>query len=204
MLPTTSTYGAWPASGEIDIMESRGNNYTYPTGGNNVVLQTTHWGPSPDFDMSHVTNAGLPAAHAPWPSTFHVFGMQWTEKYIFTYIDSRVQQVLYQKFDKPAIQRGNFPKTWANGTMVVDVWANATDAAPFDQDFYLIISLAVGGTNGWFKDGLGGKAWSDNSQTAKLDFWNDRANWYPTWKEQGQMEVQSVKMWQQKGYNGCH
>jgi len=26
MMPEASVYGAWPASGEIDIMESRGND----------------------------------------------------------------------------------------------------------------------------------------------------------------------------------
>lgn len=26
MMPDTNTYGIWPASGEIDIMESKGNN----------------------------------------------------------------------------------------------------------------------------------------------------------------------------------
>merc|ERR1712072_625154 len=30
MMPVNNTYGPWPASGEIDLMESRGNNYTYP------------------------------------------------------------------------------------------------------------------------------------------------------------------------------
>lgn len=30
MLPTDNEYGAWPASGEIDIMESRGNGPDYP------------------------------------------------------------------------------------------------------------------------------------------------------------------------------
>ena len=29
MMPAKDTYGPWPASGEIDIMESRGNNWTY-------------------------------------------------------------------------------------------------------------------------------------------------------------------------------
>lgn len=203
MLPTNPAYGEWPASGEIDIMESRGNNYTYPNG-NNVALQTTHWGPNKDLDMDDVTNAGLPAAHGTYPDAFHVFGLQWTEKYLFTYIDTRVKQVLYQPFDKPAWGRGHFPNTNSSGSAIVDTWANASNAAPFDQSFYLIMNVAVGGTNGWFKDGIGGKSWSDQSATAKLDFWNDRNNWYPTWKEKGQMEVQSVKMWQQKGYNGCH
>lgn len=31
--------------------------------------------------------------------------------------------------------------------------------APFDQEFYIIINLAVGGTAGYFKDNLGGKPW---------------------------------------------
>ena len=45
MLPVNNTYGAWPLSGEIDLVESRGNNNTYPLGGNNVATSTLHWGP---------------------------------------------------------------------------------------------------------------------------------------------------------------
>ena len=33
MLPTHQQYGVWPASGEIDIVESRGNAAGYPAGG---------------------------------------------------------------------------------------------------------------------------------------------------------------------------
>ena len=35
LLPTNNEYGNWPASGEIDIMESRGNAASYPSGGVN-------------------------------------------------------------------------------------------------------------------------------------------------------------------------
>ena len=45
MLPVNNTYGAWPLSGEIDLVESRGNNNTYPLGGNNAATSTLHWGP---------------------------------------------------------------------------------------------------------------------------------------------------------------
>jgi len=38
--------------------------------------------------------------------------------------------------------------------------------APFDREFYLILNLAVGGTAGYFKDGVAGKPWSDMSQRA--------------------------------------
>jgi len=35
LLPKDQEYGQWPASGEIDIFESRGNDASYPAGGNN-------------------------------------------------------------------------------------------------------------------------------------------------------------------------
>ena len=44
MLPTHNPYGEWPASGEIDIMESRGNDASYGPGGVNTFSSTLHWG----------------------------------------------------------------------------------------------------------------------------------------------------------------
>jgi hypothetical protein len=46
MMPETDTYGPWPASGEIDIAESRGNGVDYEPGGRNLVASTLHWGKS--------------------------------------------------------------------------------------------------------------------------------------------------------------
>lgn len=43
MMPTDSVYGEWPKSGEIDIMEARGNTVDYP-GGRDVYYTTLHWG----------------------------------------------------------------------------------------------------------------------------------------------------------------
>jgi len=31
------------------------------------------------------------------------------------------------------------------------------------SEFYLILDVAVGATNGWFPDGVGGKPWLDGS-----------------------------------------
>ncbi|TDL20095.1 hypothetical protein BD410DRAFT_791481 [Rickenella mellea] len=44
------------------------------------------------------------------------------------------------------------------------------NAAPFDQDFYLIMNVAVGGTNGRFRDGRGSKPWLDGSPNASRSF----------------------------------
>lgn len=44
MMPERPVYGAWPKSGEIDIMESRGNSRDYQEGGRNLHYSTLHWG----------------------------------------------------------------------------------------------------------------------------------------------------------------
>lgn len=43
-MPVKDTYGPWPASGEIDIAESRGNDVHYPNGGRDVMSSSLHWG----------------------------------------------------------------------------------------------------------------------------------------------------------------
>ena len=205
MMPVEDTYGPWPASGEIDIMESRGNNWTYRVqGGNNIVSSTLHWGPDPENDQWWQNNVKREALHTTYADSWHTFGLEWSEKYIFSYIDTRLLQVLYTGFDKPMWSKGEFPPSDSNGTLIVDPWSQTgRDSTPFDQDFYLILNVAVGGTNGWFEDGVAGKPWVDGSETAPRDFWAARDQWYPTWKKNGQMQVRSVKMWQQQGYNGC-
>lgn len=61
MLPAEEHYGIWPASGEIDIVESRGNlNYKDSEGnpfGNDWMASTLHWGPyfaQNQFKRTHV------------------------------------------------------------------------------------------------------------------------------------------------------
>ncbi|KAJ7225824.1 hypothetical protein GGX14DRAFT_641230, partial [Mycena pura] len=41
-----SVYGDWPCSGEIDIIDSRGNGLQYTNCGANLVQSTLNWGPS--------------------------------------------------------------------------------------------------------------------------------------------------------------
>ncbi|KAE9964159.1 hypothetical protein BLS_008584 [Venturia inaequalis] len=203
MLPADNVYGMWPRSGEIDIVESRGNNYTYAQGGNNIVSSTLHFGPNSANDGWWTNNVKRKALHTTYASGFHTFGLEWSEKYLFTYIDTRLLQVMYNHFDTPFFTKGRFPLTDSNGTRLDNPWQSGSDATPFDQDFYLILNVAVGGTNGWFKDGASGKPWVDGDPNAKRAFWNARDQWYPTWQKDGEMIVKSVKMWQQKGYNGC-
>jgi hypothetical protein len=68
---------------------------------------------------------------------------------------------------------------------------------PFDQRFYLILNVAVGGTNGFWKDGVGTKPWGDGSLTGPKEFWDARQLWQPTWGKPNDrgMTVKSVKMY---------
>lgn len=197
MMPLDSAYGPWPQSGEIDIAESRGNNYTYPQGGNNIVSSTLHWGPNPANDAFWRTNVKRPALHTTYSADFNTFGLEWSQKYIFTYINSRLLQVLYTNFDSPLWERGKFPTVNANGTRIQDPWGQTgRHNTPFDQPFFLILNVAVGGTNGWFEDGASDKPWLNASPNAKKDFWLAKDRWFPTWT-QPQMEVSKVMMWRQ-------
>ncbi|EXJ78871.1 hypothetical protein A1O1_09273 [Capronia coronata CBS 617.96] len=202
MFPTNSDYGTWPASGEIDIVETRGNNWTYPQSGNDIISSTLHWGPDTAHDGWWRTYHKEKALHSTFSDRFHTFGLEWTEKYIYTYLDSRLLQVLYHKFTS-FWEIGGF--TGLSLATVGNIWGNGTVAAPFDRDFSLILDVAVGGTNNWFQDGVAGKPWEDSSQIAKKQFWDARDQWYPTWENHNghAMKIKSVKMWQLQGYNGC-
>lgn len=196
MMPVDDKYGPWPSSGEIDILECRGNNHTFKQGGNNIASSALHWGPDKSTDAWWQTYEKLPASHTTYSSGFNTFCLEWSEKFLFTYVNTRIMQVLYVPFDKPLWQRGRFwEKKNENDTAYRNVWGSSTNA-PFDQAFYLIISLGVGGTNGWFEDGQSGKPWFDASPAAKKDFWKARDEWYPTWVQPA-LQIKKVQMWQE-------
>lgn len=67
-----------------------------------------------------------------------------------------------------------------------------------DLAFYLTLSLGVGGIDGWFPDGEGGKPWLDNSLSAMSDFWNAKNRWWNAWPSDPKVRgfaIKSVKMW---------
>jgi beta-glucanase (GH16 family) len=198
MLPVVNIYGAWPASGEIDLVESRGNNHTYAQGGNNIISSTMHWGPNSNEDSYWRTSKKHSSLHSTYTAGFHKFGLEWSDSYLFTYVDSRLQQVLYSPFSEPQWTRGDFPSREGN-EVLVDPWSQTgRDNTPFDTEFYLILNVAVGSTNGWFEDGKSGKPWVDDAPSAMADFWAAKDEWYPTWVDgKAQMTIKSIKIWQQ-------
>jgi beta-glucanase (GH16 family) len=76
MLPRDNVYGEWPRSGEIDILEARGNNYTYAQGGNNIASSTLHFGPDADNDGWWKNNVKRKALHTTYASGYNTFGVE--------------------------------------------------------------------------------------------------------------------------------
>ena len=116
MMPTDENlYGQWPKCGETDIMEVLGNQ-------TNKVFGTLHFGePHTQSQGSYSLSSG------DFSSQYHVFSCEWDPNEIRFYVDGN----LYHKVNDWFSQRAGFDEV--------------TYPAPFDQPFYLILNLAVGG-----------------------------------------------------------
>ena len=116
MMPASSVYGGWAASGEIDIMENKGSNPT-TTGG------TIHYGGSWPNNVYSGSSYTFPSGGV--ATDFHTYMLEWGTNYMKWYVDG----VAYQTQTSWWSSGGPYP-------------------APFDQPFYLIMNLAVGGNYG--------------------------------------------------------
>ncbi|KAK6503548.1 hypothetical protein TWF481_008562 [Arthrobotrys musiformis] len=184
LIPVKDTYGDWPRSGSIDIAQLRGNDKTYSVGGRVSRLADRFW----------KTTRGREIRRTDYTKGFHTFGIEWTKDYIFTYHNGRTYSVLWVGFEKESLwDLGQFSN---NGTLDANPWAESgNNNAPFDQPFYLSLSVQVGATTSDSAD----KPWIDASPRAAADFWGAVDSWYPTWgKDEGRaMVVRNVKMWQE-------
>ncbi len=112
LLPADATYGDWPASGEIDIMELRGQEPAR-------IYGTLHYG------NPHVQAANsLDLKAGTFADGYHVFAVEWEPDQIRWYLDGYLYQTLTQ---------------WHTSS------AKRPYPAPFDQHFYLLLNVAVGG-----------------------------------------------------------
>jgi beta-glucanase (GH16 family) len=98
MMPVSPTYGAWPRSGEIDILESRGNDGGSYSDGSDTASSSLHWGLDSITDMYWQTTSKHYARRTDYTKDFHTFGLEWSENYLYTYIDNRLLQVVSVAF----------------------------------------------------------------------------------------------------------
>ncbi|KAG0170409.1 hypothetical protein DFQ30_002561 [Apophysomyces sp. BC1015] len=188
MMPKYSSYGSWPASGEIDIIESRGNR-KFAYGNASTVESTLHWGPSPELNRYNLTHAmAVLLDNTSFADDFHTYGLEWSKEGLQTYVDGKA--LLFVDFDQSSWDRGHFPK-WS-----MNPWEGGDISAPFDQEFYLILNVAVGGVNGFWKDSPE-KPWRNDDPHAVNAFWDSKDSWLPTWGNDNKhaMAIDWVKMW---------
>lgn len=121
MLPEDDKYGGWAASGEIDIMESWGSKP-------HTVAGTIHYGevwPNNKYtgkEYELPKNRGIDA--------WHTYSLEWEPGELRWYVDGKLYQTQNNWYSKGknSATKYSYP-------------------APFDQNFHLIMNLAVGG---WF------------------------------------------------------
>ncbi|OWF46553.1 Beta-1,3-glucan-binding protein [Mizuhopecten yessoensis] len=206
MLPLRNAYGQWPASGEIDIVESRGNrHYTAPDGthkGVDSFGSTLHFGPSildKSYDPWQTAHVEKTLSQGTLADDFHKYGVEWTEDHIKFLFDGQETLTVAPPAQGGFWKHGNLDKTGFENP-----YRNTSKIAPFDQKFYLIMNVAVGGV-GYFDDTLSNsptpKPWHDHSDFTTRDFLNAKNQWYPTWNpterngEDAAMKVNYIKVW---------
>lgn len=142
-----SFYGQWPKCGEIDIMEVLGHQ-------TDTLYGTLHFGEPHSQDQgTYKLESGN------FADEFHVFAVEWEPGEIRLYCDG----IKYKTMNDWYTKRPGF--------------GEVTYPAPFDQPFYLIFNVAVGGNWPGYPD-----------STTPFD-------------EQAQMVVDYVKVYQKKSYN---
>lgn len=131
MMPAGDAYGPWPLSGEIDILEAVNIGATCKAcdgeRGENRTISALHFGKLAPKNRFVDSRMALPDLVLP-SDDFHVYSVEWGEGLIRFLVDDRVH--LTVSADR-----------WSTGSPL----AKGRPAAPFDQPFYVMANLAVGG-----------------------------------------------------------
>ena len=139
--------------------------------GDDYVRGSLNWGPFTWLNGVSKTFGWWNTRRSSYDAGFHTYSLEWTDKFLRIYVDTRLHHMLDVSFNEPFFTRGDFPPFVAENSTTIatpNPWLNGTNAAPFDKPFYLIMNVAVGGTNGWFPDGVGDKPWIDQSVSEYL------------------------------------
>lgn len=116
---TLGEKGEWPSNGEIDVMEFYKGKILANIAVGTAVCYKAKWYSS--------TKAVTELGGKEWASKFHVWRMDWTEKYISLFVDDE----LMLKVDMADLKN-----------------KDAKGLNPFQQPHYMLLDLAMGGLNG--------------------------------------------------------
>ncbi|MEM1256925.1 MAG: glycoside hydrolase family 16 protein [Bacteroidota bacterium] len=116
MLGADNDENPWPAAGEIDIMEYRGQEPT-------VLIGSVH---GPGYFGGDAISKEFTLENDRFDTGFHIFGIEWAPEFINFYVDD----VLYNQITPEDIEE----ETNGQGEWV------------FDKPFFILMNVAVGGT----------------------------------------------------------
>ncbi len=146
MMPQDSVYGTWASSGEIDIMENRGR---IPE----TVSGAIHFGGEFPDNVSLGQAYTFPDGGA--ADDYHTYTLEWEPGELRWYVDGHLYQT-----------QNNWYSIGKNQP------ANNAYPVPFDQPFYMILNLALGGNfdggNNIDDSKLPGKMYVDYVRAYKL------------------------------------
>lgn len=118
---TLGESGPWPACGEVDIMEY----YQGHLLANACWPSDTRW--KPVWDEAKIPLSEFKDSDPDWPTKFHIWRMDWNSDRIELFIDERRLNTI--DLNKVELREGQ-------------------TLHPFRQPHYLLLNLAVGGTQG--------------------------------------------------------
>ena len=149
LLPANEVYGPWAASGEIDVMEAVNLGEPCPNcpgGVENTILGTLHYGgPWPKYTLLSKNTALVGGL-----DDFHTYSLDWDAGKMVWAIDG-VPYATQTSATWHVAQSPNRP------------------SAPFDQSFYLILNLAIGGNLPEGRN-LGGVSSKNFPKTMEIDW----------------------------------
>ncbi len=130
MLPQDDRYGGWPASGEIDLMEIVGEKP-------HEVLNSIHFG-SPGTDGRQLITHVYPLPGGSTVADWHLYAVEWEPGEIRFYVDDVHTSTCDHWWSCSLTEGGK--GVIARKEAELNTWP-----APFDQPFYLVMNVAVGG-----------------------------------------------------------
>ncbi|QDU59143.1 glycoside hydrolase family 16 protein [Aeoliella mucimassa] len=129
MLPQEETYGGWAASGEIDVMEARGQQP-------GKVLGTLHYGGAWPANVHSGGEYEFPAGQD--ISGFHVYALEWEPGEMRWYVDDHLYATQNFWWSSSKTNEGGGLQPANEGEL--NPWP-----APFGKPYYLVMNVAVGG-----------------------------------------------------------
>ncbi|XP_065225845.1 uncharacterized protein LOC135849378 [Planococcus citri] len=193
LMPATKEYGDYYQSGQIRIAMSRGNadfhcsddHFGYRRLEMGVYLS--------DHAINVKKKVFYKEVSEDWPNKYHNFSVTWTPDLIAFHVDGEEVGMIQPEAGQTMRQIVGLPESDEY------IYKNSTNKmAPFDREFHLTLGVSVGGISD-FPDECKStpkKPWTNRSPKGMLNFWKDRDNWRPTWKdEEHALQVEHVKVW---------